>query len=146
MAVEVKEFREKLRAWLLGITGMATYVGTSRVFSIWPAEKPTFPMMTFAFGRRPPGDYPQSGWSARLALRIYADNEDSLDAIEDLILSAAADDDVAAALSGTNCLTAGISLSDIAEDEPTFSMEDGSYMVLMRQVSFDVVFSEEYIP
>lgn len=142
MAIEVTLFREQLRAWLKDdITGMSAQV-SGRVYSVWPMEPPTFPLITFSMSRVPEGDYPLHAWRLSVFVRIYSENEDTLDTIEDLILTYVASNGMNSVLSGGKLLCEDFALVDVSEDMPTASQEDSSYAVLMRQLTFNATITE----
>ena len=137
MPVEVQKFRAAIGTWLLAITGMAAHVGT-RVFSGWPMQPPTYPMITFGLRRSPGTDYPAHSWTGTLTLELYADNEDTLDAIEDLVSDWLARNAAETTLSvASNVLCAHFALTGVARDVPVADMEADAYVAIMRAMSYD---------
>jgi len=138
---EVKEFRKKIGDWLAGISGVAAEVG-DRIYFGWPMQPPTFPLITYTMGRRPEGDYPGHVWACSVHIDIHAVTASDADAIEDAIYQELQSDpgdatDVIDDLSGDGVTCHLFALSEVAEDAPSFSLEDGAYRFLTRRMSFD---------
>lgn len=146
MSTEVKEFRENFRAWVKGISGMSTHIGTgdaARLYYGWPLSPPTPPLMTFTMNRTRAGDHPFPNWSGELHLRLHAVKGETLDEIEDLITDWLGSNNVLSTLSDATVNVHHFDGPDVAEDAPTASPEDGSYVFLTRDLTFRFAFTQK---
>jgi len=139
VGLEVTQFRKNVRAWLLAIDGMAARVA-ARVYSNWPMQPPTYPMLTFALERSPAMDHPGPAWAGTLTVEAHDPSEDERDAIENLITQDLQDSGTAilTALSTSGAvLCTHFALTSIAADDVYQDVrEEGAYLVGSRRLEF----------
>jgi len=133
---EVKAFRENVRTWLLGISGMSALAGT-RIFSGFPVQVPDFPCITMAINREPLTEYSANGWRGQLHIDIHALGPDALDTVDNLICDAASAPGLPDTLSDADeiqCMD--FRLASVGEDDYAVSSEADRYFYTTRRLSF----------